>query len=249
MRLIAKILLPLVILGLFAWPAAPARAGVELGYLWALNFDFEQSFDGILTVRVGPWENGNLVSTDAISSAVVPCKRVGPVFLNGGDAVFAGGHLVCELDLAGVLLRNHGLVVDEVDSYGSIYLTTDLETTAQNLAPIVSHPDATYTIDFTQTWAVTMGQRLENTLGPQGVFLGGVTGVVRNKYTFEYECVWMGACQSTFIAGTQGDVTPPGGDRVRFRTEPTRLRIGGDGAATFSGRMGSLLIDPGNSVH
>ena len=65
MRMFAKVLLAsTLILGLL-FPLAtpqPARAEVEYGYLWLLYFDFEQSFDGVLTIEVGPWENGNLVS-------------------------------------------------------------------------------------------------------------------------------------------------------------------------------------------
>lgn len=249
MRLIAKLMLPLVFLGLLAWPAQPARARVVLGYYWSFYLDFENDFEGVLSIEVGPWEDGELLAVEETSTEKVTCTPVGAVALNGGDAVFSGGHVECRLELAAVLLKNHNLVLGEYDSYASILMSTSLESTAQNIAPIVSHPDANYSINFSRTSSVAMIQTLNNKAGLQNAFFNQVIGVSRNKYSFEYGCVWGGACDSTFKANTQTSVTPPAGGIVRFRTAPTILRIGSDGASSFMGRMGELLIDPGNSVH
>jgi hypothetical protein len=242
--------LTLIALALLAPLAQPAQAQKpEYGYLWSLEFDFEHNFNGLLTIEVGPWKNGDLVAVDATSKATVPCKRVGIVYLKSGDAVFDGGHLECELNLGAIILANHGLVVAPQDSYGSILFRTDLESTAANVAPIFTHPDARYVVDFSQTWAVTVAQELENNLGPQQAFFPGVIGFSRNTYTLEYGCVWLGPCNSTFAVGPSIQVSPPGGDRISFATTPTTFMIGRDGGTTFRGRMGALLIDPGNTVH
>lgn len=213
--------------------------------------DFEQNHNGLLTVEVGPWKNGDLVSVDATSTTNVACRRVGNVSLNGGDAVFNGGYLKCDLDLASVVAANHGLQIAAIDSYGSILLRSDIINSGQNVAPIVSHPDASYVIDFSQTWAVRMRQELTNANGAQTQEYITSVGNTRNPYTFEYECVWLGPCHNTFMLGANV-ATPPalGGGMIGFRTGLTTFYIGGDGGVnTFSGRMGSLLIDPGNTVH
>jgi hypothetical protein len=245
--------LPLLIILLTLVPfAPPAQAQEEeYGYLWSLFFDFESNYNGLLTIEVGPWKDGDLVSVDATSTATVTCKRVGNVSLNGGDAVFNGGYLKCDLDLARIVAANHGLLLDATDSYGSILLRSDIVNNGLNVAPIVSHPDANYAIDFTQTWMVRMRQQFTNSNGPQSQEFITSVGNTRNPYTFEYECVWLGACDNTFqLAGNVASPPAIGGGMVQFRTGPTTFFIGGDGGAnTFSGRMGSLLIDPGNTVH
>jgi hypothetical protein len=249
MRLLFTRLVPLFALLLALLPTAtPARAQ-EYGYLWSLFFDFEKSFDGVLTIEVGPWENGDLVSVDETSTAIVPCQRVGNISLDKGDAVFAGGYLKCDLDLAGVVDKNHGLQVDQIDDYGSIILRSNLATSALNVAPLFSHPDATYQIDFTQTWNVTMSQAFTNGVGPQQQTMGITVGYNRFTYSYLYNCVWLGPCSNKFMAGPLIQNLPSPGGRIEFRTEPTTFLIGSDNVNTFQGRMGSLLIDPGNSVH
>jgi hypothetical protein len=171
------------------------------------------------------------------------------VALNGGDAVFSGGYLRCKLDLAAVVKQNHGLTIEATDSYGSMLFATTLQSTVPVVAPIFTHPDAAYTIDFTQSSAVTLAQSLNNTAGLQQAHFPGVIGASWNKYVFEYGCAWLGACGGDLSALPFTQATPPGGKRISFATGPTTFLIGGDGVTTFQGRMGHLLIDPGNSVH
>jgi hypothetical protein len=243
-----QLLITVVVLAMAgATPAQAARP--EYGYLWSLYFDFTNSFDGTLTIEVGPWQNGDLISVDATSTAVVDCQPVGDVFLAGGDAVFAGGYLDCTLDLAQVLATNHGLVVQSIDTYGSIVLRTNLLPMAQQVAPILSHPDASYSIDLTQTSSVILIQELNNTAGVQQIQFNGITYPNRYSYTYLYSCVWQGDCHGTLYAGPYQANTPLGGDRVSFSTAATNFQIGSSGSTRYYGRMGSLLIDPGNSVH
>lgn len=249
MRRIIRLAFVLVFAGLLALPQRPAQAYSEWGYLWSLSFDFEQDFTGVLKIEVGPWVNGDLAKTVESSVEKVTCTRVGNVGLNGGDAVFNGGHLQCTLDLAGILYRNHGLVLNPIDRYGSIFVETTLQASKPNLAPIISHPDADYRIDFTNSVGVTLFQELENNAGVQSGHFPSVTGVGKVKYGFKYGCIWMGPCNGSFSADGQQDVTPFGGDYVEFRTSPVTFFIGGDGVNKFGGRMSDLLIDPGNSVH
>lgn len=249
---IATRLIPIliVILALLGMPAAPARAQDEVyGYLWSLEFRFEHNYDGILTIEVGPWEHGDLVSVDQTSTEIVHCKPVGAVYLENGDAVFKGGHLNCLLDLASVVQRNHGLQIDDVDVYGSILMRGRMITHQQNVAPIFSHPDATYSIDFTQTSAVTLGQTLWNESDPIQATFPNVVGAAWQTYTLSYECSLYGTCGAQFYAGGQKQLVPSNGERARFHTGPNEFLIGSDGVSHFNGRMSSLLIDPGNSVH
>jgi hypothetical protein len=249
MRNVIRLVLAVTIAGLFALPQRAAYAETELGYLWSLGFNFENDYDAVLTIEVGPWVNGDLAAVDESSSERVRCWPVGAVALDGGDAVFSGGHIECELDLAAIVLKNHGLKIDRIDDYGSIVLYTTAQSTGQNIAPIFSHPDANYQIDFSRAVGLTLIQDLDNGLALQKAYFPTVTGAGQIDYSFTYSCVWQGNCHGSFSADGQSVNTALGGSRVKFRTTPTTIRIGSDGSSTFQGRMDSLLIDPGNSVH
>jgi hypothetical protein len=249
MHRIVRLVFVLIFASLLALPQRPVQAYSDWGYLWSLSFDFEQDFTGLLTIKVGPWKDGDLAEVVETSVEKITCKRIGNVGLNGGDAVFNGGHLACTLDLAGIVYKNHGLVVDPIDRYGSIFVYTTLQATKPNVAPIVSHPDANYQIDFTQPAGVTLLQQLDNNAGLQSASFPNVIGAAKVNYAMSYGCIWMGPCNGTFKADGQQVVTPFGGDYVNFRTTPVTFHIGGDGVSSFGGRMSSLLIDPGNSVH
>ena len=240
-----------VVLGMFSSLAAakPASADAGYGYLWSLDFDFESNYNGLLTIKVGPWENGDLVSVDETSTATVNCRPIGSVALNAGDAVFDGGHLECYLDLASVVYNNHKMTVAPVDTYGSILLRTRVNSTANTVAPLFTHPDASYKIDFTQTMAVTPSQDLWNNAGLLQATFPGVTINTWQPYTYQYACIWGGPCDATFRVGPQTQNMPTASGRVRFSTGPTVFEIGRDGADLFYGRMSSLRIDPGNSAH
>jgi hypothetical protein len=230
--------------------AAPVRAEqATYGYLWSLNFDFEQSYNGQLTIDVGPWQDGDLVSVDATSTSTVYCRPVGRVSLDNGDAVFAGGYLQCNMDLAWLVQQNHGLTINPRDSYGSIVMHTNLMSSAQNVATILHHPDASYRIDFTQTSSVGMEQSLNNQAGVQSHGFAGIVPTTRQNYSFLYGCVWGGNCQGALAVATSGQPTPVGGDRISWGTTATSFQIGGGRGETFRGRIGNLWLDPGNSVH
>ncbi|MCA9870449.1 MAG: hypothetical protein KDI03_18075 [Anaerolineae bacterium] len=240
-----------MVLGMFSTLAAPkpASADAEYGYLWSLDFEFESNYNGVLTIKVGPWKNGNLVSVDKTSRAMVECRPMGSVALNAGDAVFDGGYLECYLDLASVVWANHGLAVAPVDNYGSILVRAKVNSSANTVAPLFTHPDASYKIDFTSTFAVTPSQKLWNNAGVLQATFPGVTINTWQPYTYQYACVWGGPCDASFQVGPQMQNVPTAGDRVRFSTGPTNFEIGRDGGDLFYGRMASLHIDPGNSAH
>lgn len=255
MRTITRILLlPLLALALLAPLAQPAPAMAdepELGYLWSIFFSFEQNFNGLLTIEVGPWGDGDLLAVDETSTAVVPCAPVGNVYLDNGSAVFEGGHLTCNLDLAGVVLANHGLLVQPIDTYGSIHLRARLKTAPGVMkAPLFSHPDAVYSLDFTQPGVTTMSQKLNIGTDPLQASFSNVIPGSFNSYTYQYRCYYnTGLCDGTFRVGQQITNVPSAGKRISFTTAPTIFYIGQDQGTFFSGRMNSLLIDPGNSVH
>ena len=244
-----------LLLGLLLPVAAspqPAYAqAVELGYLWSLDFTFDNDYNALLTIEVGPWENGDLVEVTEVSTAIVKCSPSGDVTLKAGSAVFnAGGYLECEMDLAAIVAANHGLQIDPVDTYGSIILRTRLNGSANALAPIFTHPDAAYSLDFTQTSAVTMNQQLWNGLGVSQAAFPGITINTWNTYTFFYRCISNGGpCDMNFAAAAQTNSAPTAGSYTQFSTGPTGFLIGSNGATTFTGSIDHLLVDPGNSAH
>jgi hypothetical protein len=228
----------------------PVRADAQYGYLWSLSFDFEQSFDGILTIEVGPWENGDLVAVEATSTATVPCKRVGNVQLDSGDAVFSGsGYLSCALNLAETVWSNHKLAVGKVDTYGSMVMRARVNGAASAIAPLFTHPNAAYSLDFSQTSATTLSQSLSNAVGPLQATFPGVTINTWQTYTAQYICNIVGPCSASFAAGPQQQNQPTAGSRVQFSTGPATVEIGHAGGLFFTGRMASLIVDPGNSAH
>jgi hypothetical protein len=241
------------LVGLSTPLAQPALAQdrTEYGYLWSLFFDFEKSFDGLLTIEVGPWKNGDLVEVHESSTVTIPCKRAGNVQLNGGAAIFAGnGYLVCSMNLKELVRNNHGLLIESVDNYGSILFHAEVMGEANTIAPIFTHQDAAYSLDFTQTSQTTLLQSLWNGVGPMPATIPGPTLFTWEAYTQEYRCTIAGACSAKFAIGPQQQNQPiPGGTRTQFTTEPATFEIGHAGGTFFTGRMASLLIDPGNSAH
>lgn len=246
------VLLIFVLCTLFALPtqATHAYGAADRGYLWSLDFDFENDFNGVLTVKVGPWKNGDLVAIEETSTTPVKCVRVGAVSLKNGMAVFDGGHLKCSMDLAAIVKRNHGIESAAIDSYGSFTMDAEAISTTYGFAPIFSHPDVAYAIDFADTWSFTMHQQLATDAGlvQASAFFSGVFGGALQTYGARYGCDTDGTpCFADFSAGPQTEALPVAGDRVRFRTGPTTFLIGSDGAAGFGGGLDSLSVDPGNS--
>ena len=253
-KFLKVILTVALILGLLiplSKPAPVQAKAKERGYLWSLFFDFENNFDGVLTIRVGPWENGELISVDETSTATVHCKPVGSVALDAGDAVFKGaGYLQSAMDLGKIVLHNHNLVVNAVDNYGSMVLRTRVKSFANTVAPIFTHPNAAYNIDFTQTSSVTMNEELWNGAGLLQATFPGVTINNWQTFTYQYRCIANGGpCDAAFGAGGQVQNAPTAGSRVQFSTGPAIFEIGHGGGSFFTGRMDAVRIDPGNSAH
>jgi hypothetical protein len=204
MRKMTSALLLALILGLLLPVTQPqslyAKAS-EYGYLWRLQFDFNGSYDGLLTLEVGPWKNGELVEVKETSSARVTCKPIGAVALVGGSAVFNGGHLDCSMHLAEIVMKNHKLPIAKVDNYGSILMNAKIKNSGSTVAPIFTHPDAEYAIDFTQTSSVTMRQELWNGAGlTQATFLPMPTFNIWRDFTYMYNCISNGGpCTSYFV--------------------------------------------------
>jgi hypothetical protein len=244
------LLLPLVLLALLAPLPQAARAEADqYGYVWSAHFPFQGSFNGVMTLKVGPWKNGKLHSVDATSTTPVFCLPIGNVSLNAGDAVFNGGYLRCTVNIGAMVLAKHKYVIPAVDTYQSILFTASLQTSEPRHAPIFTAQDARYTVDFSNLDAVRLTQDLENDLGVQEESFPGVNGFTMRTYRMTYNCAWLGACGSNFQVGLESKATPIGGAPISFATGQQNFLIGGDGVRTFYGRMGSLLIDPGNTVH
>ena len=223
----------------------------ELGYLWALDFSFDKDYDAVLTIEVGPWKDGELVGVNETSTTVVSCTPVGNVDLDNGEAVFKGaGHLQCAMNLGQIVWDNHGLMISEVDVYESILVHAKVKTTSNTVAPIFTHPDATYAIDFSQNGAATLSQSLSNKAGVLQSSFPNVTTGSWQDYYYEYICIANGGpCDAYFGVSGQTQSMPTVGGRTRFATGPTTFEIGRNGGTYFNGRLDSLIVDPGNSAH
>ena len=252
LALVVGMLLPM------ATPQAAYAQEEEYGYLWSLEFDFDSSFDGVLTIEVGPWKDGDLAEVDETSQETVHCLPAGDVILDSGDAVFSNqGYLRCSMNLAEIVMDNHGLEIEPIDSYGSLLMTADLNSDAIGYAPIFSHHDASYGVKYNATQAVTFGGQLSTWKEdePSGsvaqfAIFPGVTINTWNSYLMEYACGANGGpCDALLKVNGQQQTFFNLGGRSAFATEEASFLIGHDGGSYFSGRMGHLLVDPGNSAH
>jgi hypothetical protein len=253
-RRIGYLFMLALILGVLLPVATPRTAyaqEVEFGYYWKLDFDFENSFNAQLAIEVGPWENGEMTEVTDTSTAMVRCKPVGNVTLDGGDAVFAdGGYLNCSMHLAQIVMQNHTLEIPAVDNYGSIYAATMLTNLGGPIAPIFTHLDVKYSIDFSNPNSVTLHQDLSNKAGPQQATYAGIAGTILHLYEMEYICIFGGGpCDANYKLDGAGQSIPTAGVRTTFATGPMEFQIGTDGVNFFTGRMGRLIVDPGNSMH
>lgn len=225
----------------------------EIGYLWQLQFDFNHDFNGILTIEVGPWKNGNLVSVDETSTTRISCRPIGNVTLNAGEAVFFdGGYVACEMDLQSIVAEKHNLYVDAIDDYGSMVVSARVNTDVADTpirAPLFTHPDATFGVVFPSTFAVDMVSQLSNGVGSMTNSFPGVSPGAFVEYEFYYGCSGAGPCFARFDAAAQTATQPIAGSRVNFSSEPAVFEIGRNGAATLTGRIDWLIVDPGNSAH
>jgi hypothetical protein len=245
LALLVGVLLPV------ATPHTAYAQDEEFGYYWKLDFAFETSFDALLTIEVGPWEDGEMTEITDTSTATVRCKPVGNVKLDGGDAVFAdGGYLDCSMDLAQIVLKNHDLQIPAVDNYGSIYAAAKLMSAAPTIVPIFTHQDAKYSIEFLNTQSATLHQALSNQAGPQQAAYPGTTINAWHTVEMQYICIFGGGpCDANYKVDGAGQSIPTAGVRTTFATGPASFQIGTDGTNFFTGRMGHLVVDPGNSAH
>lgn len=245
------LLLSVLFVAVATLPARPAAAGggSDFSYVWRIGFMFDDSFDGTLTIESGPMVNGVLQSVERTSTSVVPCARVGTVGLTGGMAKFDGGYLRCALDLAAAL-KAHGIEAPAIDSYNRVTVRAGVASTVQHLAPIVSHPDIAYSLDFTKRDRVALHQELATNLGvvAAGDTFLGLSGSDLRNYAYVYQCLPAGPCAAHHYAGAAVSGGAVVGAAVRFQTGPNTLLVGGDGASTFFGGIDELIIDPGNTI-
>lgn len=225
------------------------HAATEYGYLWKIVFDFDSSFDGKMTIEVGPWGNGDLLVVEETSTAVVRCAPVGDVKLIDGAATFQGGYLECSFDIGTLVRQNHGLKPKNPDTYGSIVMRTRALLPTDAPAPLFYHPDATYRLDPIGPGVIDMATDLSNGNGVMGASFSGVNWSDWTVYTSNYVCVSLVACNLTYSAGGTDIAMNNQGNAVTFATGPTNFLIGKDDTGILNGRIDMLLVDPGNFAH
>lgn len=227
--------------------AQPTQAASEKGYLWTLTFDFESGYNGELLLKIGPWQNGALLDVTEKSTTEVECKPIGDVSLGKGYAAFSGGYLQCNLDIAGALLANHGIVANVQDIYGSLSMRSRAMVVGNGTAPLFAHPDAQFWLTTPSPMVVTVNSDLSNGNGAMTTWFSAIPWNTWQTYTSYYACT--GTCDLTHYAGGTQQGLANQGAAVTFATASTPFTIGKLGGDTLSGRIDELIVDPGNSGH
>jgi hypothetical protein len=229
----------------------PAQAETPTyGYLWELVFDFEDDFNGVLKIEVGPWQGGNLAWIEAISETTVECEPSGRISLTNGFANFGGsGSLECEMDIAQIVLDKHNLIAQKFDTYGSFIMQTTADLMTTNPAPIFTHPDARLRLEPIGAVDVRVISDLSNEHGPIQSLFSGIMADEVYTYTSDYVCDPELQCDMIHSAGTTEITLNEQGEPVTFTTGPTTFTIGKDGTQFLFGQVDSIIIDPGNFAH
>ncbi len=227
-------------------PASVVRAENQLGYLWTLTFDFDKSLNGVLTLKVGQWQNGSLTTVEQTSNTPVVCQAVGPVNLVNGYAEFNGGSFLdCTLDLAGALKANHGMEANSIDSYGSFIMRTRAQLNAPGGAPVFSHPDASFWLNVPGPMMVQASSALTNKGGPMTSQVFSLNWGAMQTYTSHYTCQQNGPCAMTHWVATNQQTLANQGIPAHFSTAATQFTVG----RGLNGRIDGLIVDPGNYGH
>jgi hypothetical protein len=220
------------------------------GYLWELVFDFEEDFNGVLKIEVGPWQDGNLAWIEETSETIIECTPSGRISRTDGFANFGGsGFLTCEMDIAQIVLDKHNLVAEETDTYGSFIMQTDAVLLNENPAPIFNHPDAAFRLDPLGPIDIYVINDISNEHGPIQALFSGITWNTLHTYNSDYVCIPDLQCDLAHHADTTEITLTEQGEPITFTTGPTTFTIGKDDANIMTGRIDSILIDPGNFVH
>lgn len=225
-------------------PTSAAQAKNEIGYLWTLTFDFNTSLNGVLTLEVGQWQNGNLVTVEQTSNTPVACQAVGVVNLVGGKATFNGGsYLNCTLDIAGALKAKHGLDAKAIDSYGNFLMSTHAQINTVGNAPIFSHPDAAFWLSTPSSMMAQVNTTLTNKGGIMTSQVFSLNWSMMQTYTSHYTCQQDGPCDMTHWAAVNQQMLLNQGIPAQFRTSATNFTVG----RGLNGQIDLLIVDPGNS--
>lgn len=230
-------------------PAVQA-APPNYGYLWELVFDFEEGFNGLLKIEVGPWEDGNLVWIEETSETIIECTPSGRISLTEGFANFGGsGFLTCEMDIAQIVLDKHDLIAQEIDTYGSFIMQTEAVLLNDNPAPIFNHPDAQLRLEPIVPVDVRMISDLSNQHDPITTTVFSVMATDVNTYTVDYVCTPDVQCDIEHSVGIRQNMLTEQGEPLTFTTGLTTFTIGKNDTGIMTGRIDSILVDPGNFVH
>ena len=239
--------------------AAPVAAQ-SYGYTWTIEFDFDAGFDGILTVEAGPGTVGALDKVYVSEEFTVSCAPNGVVNQAGGAAIFAGGHLVCDLDLGTAITRTFDLCarVDEgcryslapVESYENLHMAAKVFSPQPGPAPLLHTPDVLFGPNLTAADA-TLYNRLTPAGGMSSLFVTSPLGKWMS-YGALYSCQFGPPCTSEFNVNgvTQAGGPGPFVDQAQIRMQPVDLIIGHDPGTGYTVPNGtqidSLTIDPPN---
>lgn len=220
-----------------------AQAATEMGYYWTLIFDFNNTFNGVLKLEVGPWENGKLLKVEQSSEARVACAPVGAVVLANGVATFNGNsYLTCTLDLAGAFKANHNLEPKRVESYGALLISARAQLNAAGNAPLFKHRNASFGLSAPGPLMVRDVATLTNNGALMQSQLFSLNWGVLQTYEANYSCAWGGACDMNLTAGPNQQTLFNQGAPVQFATGRTTFTIG----QGLNGQIDALLVDPGN---
>ena len=234
-----------------------AQADGEPGYIWEINFDFEDGLDGDLTIKMGPMVDGQIPAPIVERHFPIACSSIGSVTLQNGSAIFDGtGYISCNLDLQSKIEQTQAFCQTQPGAEcpeapeDSVQLHTIFGRANANVAkygfvPLFYHPDFKFWLNQD-----SINMSVNTTAGRMTANANlGVTLNTFQNYTTMYECTNEASpqCQSYLRSGNivalMGHTT---NDLIQFTLTQTPLYIGfnPDNGTYMKGEMGSLRVDP-----
>jgi hypothetical protein len=239
----------------------PAHADPGYAYYWSITFDFEQGFNGVLSIATGYNENGAPQDPPIyVQNTTIPCQRVGNASVSGGVLTLNGGYVTCDFDLRRALesafemcnqkVAGCGMRIQDEEYYAHFRAAAQVMSTLPGEAPIFYHEDASYRIYPSASGST--GTQITADLTPHGVtpstqVMVGALGVWTSYQSF-YSCG--AACNMGYSVGGHTEIVATTQAKVPFSTQSTRIYIGHDpeqGLTAPAGtQINTLFVDPPN---
>lgn len=235
----------------------------DFAYHWTLNWNYDSTFDGTITIVVGKDDGSGGVVQPAIltQSFAVPCQRVGAVQLSGGHVQFNGGYLQCNFELERMLnVAFHAcdqiepgcqMPIGTTEPYTMVEVGTAILSPVTGVVPIFAHNSTAWSVEIG-----TSTHTLHTTFAPIGTTSSAdwTTAPPINaayQHKARYSCSVAMDCGIEYSVAGNLQYVDTADAPVAFQTAPTTIYLGRDLAGTVVA-AGTMLddtyVDPGNGL-